>query len=109
MLVMRSNPKGGRPLKKGHFPLHFDEDGNFGHLLGYNEKGNKLILPIPLTDDFVQSITHERVKYDYLIKEINKAPKEPLKIRLTRWLLAFIFGKKLGYRIWNQVEQEEVD
>lgn len=101
--IVRANPRGGHKLIPNRFPLHQDQNGNFGYLIGYSETGDKLLCPINLAEQFANKFADEIHATKILLKKCKyTAEKEPLKIRFVKWLL----GKK---KYAELTEQEEED
>lgn len=88
MLIMRSNPRGGRPIKNGHFPLHQDTEGNFGYLIGYREDGEKVLIPLALAEQIGNVLGNHTNAFKTLAGKLK--PKLPFK----EWLFIKLFGRK---------------
>ncbi len=84
MLILRANPKGGRIIKRGDFPLHQDSEGNFGILIGYT-KDDKIICPMSLAEDLAEHFGKIVFSYKQQIAKIK--PVIPLKERIAVWLI----------------------
>jgi hypothetical protein len=101
MLVTRSNPLGGRPLRPGSFPLSEDGNGNFGLKIGYHDKclhcgkggGEPILMKITDAESFATLMGMDLTQ----IKEYKK-PRISLRNRLAMWLL--------GKKAYNKILQE---
>lgn len=88
MYILRSNPKGGRPIKPGHFPLHEDKDGNFGYLIGYDKDGDKFLIPIAMAEQIATVLGNHTSTFKTLTSKLR--PKVPWKERV----FLMLFGRK---------------
>lgn len=101
MLLLRANPKGGRPIKAGHFPLHQDKDGNFGYLIGYREDGEKVLIPLHLAEQIANTLGNHTSAFRTLTSKLQ--PKLPWK----EWIFIKFFGRKELNNL-REVYREEI-
>lgn len=99
MLILRANPKGGRPLKSNHFPLHEDEQGNFGYLIGYDRNGDKMLIPISLAEQIATQFGENTSAFKQMANKLK--PKVPFR----QWLFLKLFGRK----VYNDLKEYYVD
>lgn len=88
MLLLRAHPKGGRPLKQNHFPLHQDKDGNFGYLIGYREDGDKVLIPLHLAEQIGNALGNRTSAFKTLADKLR--PKLPFR----EWLYVKLFTRR---------------
>ena len=101
MLIVRANPKGGHPLKQNHFPLHQDQQGNFGFLIGYNKDGDKILIPISLAEQIGNQLGSGATGLTAMINKFT--PRRSFK----EWLFVQLFGKKEYRELSEQYEDQE--
>lgn len=99
MLIVRSNPRGGHPLKPNHFPLHQDKDGNFGYLIGYDKNGDKLLVPIQLAEQIANQLGQGVGGFNTMLNKIK--PRRSFR----EWLFIKLFGKKQLREMKEQYEE----
>lgn len=92
MLITRKHPLGGKPLKKGHFHLHSDKNGNFGYLIGYVPEftytGDKLLISLSDAEDFIQAMCATWLSFYQ-----RNLPKEKLGEKIKRWTVYKLGGE----------------
>lgn len=103
MLLLRANPKGGRPIKPNHFPLHEDKEGNLGYLVGYREDGDKVLIPLYLAEQIANTLGSHRASFKNVLNKLK--PKLPWREKVFIWL----FGRRTlnDLREYYQTEQED--
>lgn len=90
MIISRANPKGGRPLTDGTFPLHEDNRGNFGVLVGYLDDGEKILIPLSLADEFACQFAFSLEDFR---KRMYGRPKINIRHKIIRILGGFVDSK----------------
>lgn len=79
-VILRANPKGGRPTKDGHYPMDWiKESETMVYRVGYCPCGRKICLDNYDMEGIVNAFEH-------LLKE--GAPKLTFKQKLAEWLIA---------------------
>lgn len=79
MKIIRQNPKGGRIIN--NFPLHTDQEGNIGLMLGYIPEdftpGDKLLIPLDLACQYAHQFHDSTSSFYRRFKKLK--PRKSLR------------------------------